>query len=500
MYNKPGKLLTKSRFMAGLQCPRYLWLTTNQPKSLPAPDLVTRNVFDQGHQVGELAKKLFPDGVDLAGLGFQQSITETARRLKYRQPVFEAAIRAGQLYARIDILAPAANGGWDIVEVKSSTSVKEEHTVDVAFQKHVAVAYGLPVNRCRLIHLNRDFVKNGDIDPNDLFIVTDITDEVSELSGGIADSVEDMLNTISGDCPDPFISRACNYPHICPLKPECWQVLPEHPVTSLYRGGEKTDELLRMGVTGITDIPAGFSLNEKQSIQLECVRTGRDHRNRPELRDFLKSLPYPHYYLDFETFNTAIPLFDGTRPYQQVPFQFSLHTAAAPEAPLEHRGFLYRGQGDPRPEFISALREALGDGGRIIVYNQSFEQDILERLADAFPEYREWVADVIDRMADLLVPFRAFHYYHPNQRGSASLKNVLPAVTGTGYDGLNIANGQVASIRYFNAVYGNKNEAMAELFADLEEYCGQDTEGMAWIMDRLKILAEDEPTSTNDMA
>lgn len=500
MYKRFEKMLTKSRFMAGLQCPRYLWISTNQTKSLPPTDLVTQNIFDQGHQVGNLAKQLYSEGIDLAGLGFQQSLDETARCLGGRRPVFEAAIRAGRLYARVDVMNPVGNGAWDIIEVKSGTSAKDENIADVAFQRYVAVSAGLTVDRCRLAYLKKDFVKHGPIDPKELFVTDDITDEVSELSGGIADSIEDMLETISGDCPDPFISRACDYPRTCPLKPECWRNMPEHPVTSLYRAGDKADELLRRGITAITDIPTDFVLNDKQSIQLSCVRSGLVHRDVKELSGFLAGLDYPHYYLDFETFNTAVPVFDGTRPYQQIPFQFSLHTATSPVSGLTHRQFLYRGNGDPRPELLAALKEALGSGGTVIVYNQSFEQDVLERLSEAFPEYRDWVSDAVARMADLLVPFRAFHYYHPDQNGSASLKNVLPAVTGTGYDGLNIANGQVASIRYFNAVYGNEPEPMEELFADLEEYCGQDTEGMAWIIERLADLTENPAPSTNDMA
>ncbi|WP_338737621.1 DUF2779 domain-containing protein [Candidatus Dehalogenimonas loeffleri] len=501
MNNRSGKLLTKSKFMAGLQCPRYLWFYVNEPQRLPPPDMVTQHTFDQGHEVGELAKQLFPAGIDMAGLGFREMLTKTSACLRERNPIFEAAIQSGQLYARIDILSPSADGTWDIVEVKSGTSVKDENIADVAFQRYVCTQYGLRVNRCRLMYLNREFIKHGEIDPAELFLDTNITEEVAELTGGMADMVEDMLLTMAGTPPDPIISRACNSPYTCPLKNECWQALPENPVTGLYRIGDKIDGLLRRGITAITEIPEDFELNDKQQIQQHCIRAGQPHVNIREIASFLEQLPYPHYYLDFETFATAVPRFDGTRPYQNIPFQFSLHITADEKSPLEHHHFLYQGNADPRPEFVSALHSAMGEGGRVIVYNQSFEQKIMEELVAEFPDYREWVTDVVARMADLIIPFRAFHYYHPAQQGSASLKYVLPALTGIGYDRLNISNGQIASLKYFQAAFGNDTpaEAKTALFEDLLEYCGQDTEGMVRIIEVLRGLVADS-NSTNDMA
>lgn len=501
MKNRPGKLLTKSKFMAGLQCPRYLWFYVNEPQRLPPPDMVTQHTFDQGHAVGDLAKRLYPGGIDMAGLGFREMLNETTARLRERKPIFEAAIQADQLYARMDILAPSADGSWDIIEVKSGTSIKSENIADVAFQSYVCTQSGLHIDRCWLMYLNREFRKHGEIDPADIFLSEDITEDVAELVGGMADMVEDMLLTMAGTPPDPVISRACNSPYSCPLKAECWQVLPKHPVTGLYRIGEKMDGLLRHGITAITNIPKDFELNDKQRIQRECIQESKPHFKINEIASFLNHLPYPHYYLDFETFATAIPLFEGTRPYQNIPFQFSLHIAANENSTLEHRHFLYQGNEDPRPDFVGALNQAMGQDGRIIVYNQSFEQKVLEELAAEFPEYEEWVAEVVSRMADLIVPFRAFHYYHPAQQGSASLKNVLPALTGISYDQLNISNGQIASLMYYQATYGDGTaaETKAQLYEDLLEYCGQDTEGMVRIVEELRSLVT-QPDSTNDMS
>jgi len=488
MKNRSGKLLTKSKFMAGLQCPRYLWIYVNDPGRIPPPDPVTQHTFDQGHEVGDLAKKLFPGGIDLSNCGFKEMLSETSAKLADSKPIFEAAFQCNQLYARVDILYPTPDG-WDIVEVKSATDVKEENIADVAFQKHVVQGCGINVARCHLMHINRDYVKQGEIDPAGLLISEDITEKVAEVSGGVADMVEDMLQTIAGDCPDVVIGRLCDSPYGCPLKDECWAVMPEHPVTDLYRIGAKMDELLKRGITAIADIPPDFKLNEKQLIQKSCVECGRPHVDPDEIDTFLSGLTYPHYFLDFETFATAIPMFDGTRPYQNIPFQFSLHTVAGQGAEPKASRFLYRGSGDPRPEFIAALKRDLGMGGTVIVFNQSFEEGVLKKLAETFPDYAEWIEGVTSRMADLIVPFRNFHYYHPAQCGSASLKHVLPAVTGIGYNDLSINNGQIASIRYMEASFGGlPEEARNNVYADLLEYCGQDTFGMVCIVEGLRKL------------
>ena len=427
----------------------------------------------------------------MSSLGFREMLSETAAQLSDHKPIFEAAFQCNQLYARVDILQPSDDDGWDIVEVKSSTEVKDENIADVAFQRHVVKSCGVTINRCLLVHINRDYVKHGDIDPAGLLVTEDITERVLEVSGGMADMVDDMLQTIAGDCPDSIIGRLCDSPYGCPMKDECWADMPEHPVTDLYRIGAKADELLKRGIRAITDIPVGFKLNEKQFLQKSCVECGQPYVDVKEIGVFLSGLKYPHYYLDFETFATAIPMFDGTKPYQNIPFQFSLHTVASEKSEAKHSHFLAQGGRDPRREFIAALQTSLGDGGTVIVYNQGFEEGVLKKLAEAFPDYAGWVEEVVSRMADLIIPFRNFQYYHPNQCGSASLKHVLPSLTGISYDGMNIAEGQTASLKFMDAAFGELHESeRMKVFDDLLEYCGQDTYGMVRIVEELKKLVE----------
>ena len=484
------KLLSKSKYLNGLQCSKLLWVALNEPERLPEIAAATQHIFDQGHLVGELARKLFPGGIAIPAEDFLGNITATREALRQRRPIFEAGIRANNLFARADILKPSGDSAWDIIEVKSSTGVKDIHIQDAAFQKHCYQQAGLEINRCYLMHINNQYVRRGEVDPSQLFTTVDITEDVMLVLGSVPERVAEMLAVTSATlCPEATIGPQCRDPYECALT-ECWEGLPEHNVFTLYYGGKKSQELYNRGVLGIADIPAGDKLNEKQSIQRVCVINNEPHIDRGAIRQFLSSLQYPLYFLDFETINPAVPLFDGTRPYQNTPFQFSLHVQAIPGGETKHSWHLADGPQDPRPELLARLQQATGDEGSIVVYNQSFEQSVLQDLGTTFPAYRGWSQAVIARLVDLIIPFRSFHYYHPAQRGSASIKHVLPAVTGSGYEGLAIAQGNDASRAYLTMTYGGTPEAeKAAVRDDLLKYCGRDTDAMVNIVGRLGELS-----------
>ena len=245
------------------------------------------------------------------------------------------------------------------------------------------------------------------------------------------------------------------------------------------------------GIVTVGEIPDSYKLNDKQRIQQACVASGEPHVDQEAIRGFLSSLEYPLYYLDFETIGPAVPLFDGIRPYQDIPFQFSLHVINSEGAAPDHFSFLASGADDPRPSVLTELKRLLGDTGSIVVYHQGFEEGILKELALAFPEYENWVTEVCNRLVDLLMPFSNFYYYHPMQKGSASLKRVLPAITGQGYGGLEISEGQSASIAFQTITYGDvSEEENQKVREDLIKYCGRDTEGMIWIVEKLRNLCQ----------
>jgi hypothetical protein len=483
------KLLSKSKYISGLQCLKYLWLQVNDPAAVPQPDTRTQHLFDQGHLVQQYAEKLFPGGIRVPESTFKKGIDATQRLLKEGKTFFEAGILSDRVYSRVDVLRPAGGGKWDILEVKSSTRVKDENIEDVSFQKYCCEKSGLAINRCYLVHVNNKYTRQGEIDPQGLLVTEDVSDQVAEAMTGIDGRVAAMLEIMSAkEPPTGKVGLHCKEPYDCPVA-ACWNSLPENNVLHLYRGGSKSFDLLEQGVCFLKDIPDSVRLSEAQKIQKWCDVNDRAHFDRTSVGSFINSLKYPLHYLDFETFNAAVPLLDGTRPYQQVPFQFSLHVVDKPGAMAWHFGHLADSPSDPRPVFFAELRKAIGNKGSILVYNQKFEEDIIRVLGQAYPEQQDWVDLACSRMVDLLAPFRSFAYYHPAQNGSASIKAVMPALTGRGYDGLDIAVGDEASLAYLDMTYGNMPAAeKARTRKDLEVYCGRDTEGMIWIVDRLKEL------------
>jgi len=484
-------LLSKSRYLAGLQCPRYLWVTANEPERIPEPDAETQSLFDQGHEVGNLAKGLFPGGIDIPSDDFAANLQRSQALLSARRPLFEAAFMSGGKYARLDILQPAGEHAWNIIEVKSSTSVKDVHYPDVAFQRHCCEQAGLTIERCYLAYVNGRFVRHGDIAPGEFFALADITAEVRDIGSSVASRAEEMLSVMAAPaCPEVAIGPQCSEPYDCPLKGECWAFLPGDSVFTLYRIGRQAHALLERGIASIAQLSAGSPLTREQRIQRDCVTRGSHHVEPMALRSFLRRLTYPVHYLDFETVGTAIPLFDGIRPYQQAPFMFTLETVRRPGEPGERRAFLAEGRADPRPTLARALQAAIGAEGSVVAYNAPFEVRVLRDLAMAFPELQPWTEAVCARMVDLLLPFRGFNYYHPAQQGSASLKSVLPALTGQGYEGLAIADGNAAGLAYLSTLSDMPEAEARQIRANLIEYCGLDTAGMVRIVQKLEELSK----------
>jgi Domain of unknown function(DUF2779) len=481
--------LSKTRYMNGLQCAKLLWLVCNDREKVPEPDAATLHIFDQGHLVGELAKKLYPGGVNIPHEDFRENLKRTRESLGQRRPLFEPGFMTGGIFSRLDILNPVGLDAWDIIEVKSSTIVKEENYDDVSFQKLCVEKCGLTINKCYLAHINNQYIRNGEIDPEQLFVVEDITAAVEEASRGIDERIQPMLETISLlACPDLSVGSHCRSPYECSVT-YCWEALPENNIFCLYYGGKKCFELLEAGIYQIKDIPANYKLNRTQQIQKECDLRGMHHIEKQAIKDFLATLQSPVHYLDFETVNPAVPLWDGTRPYQQVPFQFSLHVTGD-SGDTRHYSFLAEGTNDPRPEFLRHLNESIGNYGSIVTYNQSFEKGIIDALSAAFPEYQIWLDSLQDRIIDLITPFKGFSYYNPVQNGSASLKSVLPALTGKSYEGMPINEGGAASRAYLDMTFGDVTpEQKQQIRIDLEQYCGLDTEAMVWIVQKLTEIS-----------
>jgi hypothetical protein len=482
--SSPDGLHSKSKYLQGLQCHKLLWHAIHAKNLIPVPDESAKALFDQGAEVGSLARALFPTDIEIGPASLQTRLEATRQALGLRRPIFEAAFTAHGAYAQVDILEPVDDGKWDIIEVKSSTGVDGVHLADVAFQYFVLTSAGTPVHRCWIMVVNNQYVRMGAVDPNQLFTKIDVTDVVLARSGAGGVRLAEMIAAANSPlAPDIQIGPHCDTPYPCPLHDHCWSFLPEGNVTELYRGKAKGFEFLRNGIMRLAEIPGDDGLTENQMIQRQAALTGVAHVDRTAIAAFLDRLEYPLHFLDFESFATAIPLIDNARPYQQIVFQFSLHVVDTNGSDPRHDSFLAEGRGDPRQEFISQLRTVVGETGSIIVYNASFEVGRLRECCELMPELNAWVAAVETRIVDLLEPFRSFAYYHPSQSGSASIKTVLPALTGSGYQGLQIQDGGAATREYLRVTWGDVGENERQRVRQhLEHYCNLDTSGMLEII------------------
>ena len=472
------KLLTKSKYLQGLQCSKLLWVSVNDKMRIPEPSVSTEAIFKAGNLIGVLATKVFKNGIDLSGLDFKENIKQTEDALKKRKPIFEAGFLEGRLFSRADILLPVVGGKWDIIEVKSSTEIKDINIHDLSFQRYTYEKAGLKIRKCILMHVNSAYVKSGNIAPEDFFVQADVTEMADEFGQGIKERINEMLKIIDASEPKYRIGTYCGDPYVCPLKFECWANVPKESVFEFYwMLGEKKFGLWDNGVRMMKDVGDDANSNYKQEIQQRLAR-GKEkvHIDKEKIGDWLKELKYPIYYLDFETINPVLPKFDGMKPYQRIPFQFSLHIQSK-NGNLKHYSFLAEGVEDPRMEFMMELRRLLNKKGSIVVYNQGFEKGVMTEGATAFPEFREWYdGNIKGRVVDLLDVFREFWYYDSGQKGSCSIKAVLPVLSDLKYSDLEIGKGDLASLEYERVTYGDVGEEeRLKVRAALEKYCELDT-------------------------
>lgn len=476
--------MTKSLYMRGQQCPRLLWFSSRH--QLPELSLYDQHKFAQGRDFEKYVKKLFPEGIDLGNLNHGENIKENQNLIRQGKTIFEACMVYKDLFFKSDILEPSADG-WNLHEIKASVKIKDEHIPDLAFQKYICEKNGIDVKKCFIEYVNKDYIKQGNIIPNELVLQEDVTEEVNQIDD-IEENSEKYIEIMEQmEPPEVSISKKCNKPYECPLKDECRGNLPEYHVLQLTNW-RKYWPLFEGGILSIKDIPKDEILSSnKDRIIKEAVDENKVMINKDKIRNFLKELQYPLYYLDFETFDTAIPVFDQSRPYQKIPFQYSLHIQDENNK-VNHLDFLAQGEKDPRPSLIRKLKNEIGTNGDIIVYHKSFEIGILKDLARDFPENKDWIENMIDRIVDLEEPFKKLYYYHPKQKGKTSLKVVLPAITGKGYSDLEISDGTDASMQYFYSHIKADLKNIDEIRNNLLNYCCLDTEGMIWIIDELNRI------------
>jgi hypothetical protein len=487
---KTDPMLSKSRFLAGLQCQLRLWYQCYNRELAAEVSLRQQAVFDVGNEVGRMATQLYPNGVLINEAFYQhrQAVQSTVKAIhdpKIRA-VFEAAFIYDDIRIQVDILERAGNNSWNLVEVKSSTSAKEIHLPDVAIQFYVLKSYGLNINQAGILHLNNQYIYDGEnLNLEALFAFEDLTDPVISLQQEISTIIAEQKTMLANsDAPEIQPSRHCSKPYDCEFWNHCTRDMPEFWVFNLsVIGQSKLDKLAQMGIQDISDIPSNFPLSEIQD-RIRISVTNQQEYVSDDLITELKDVIYPVHFLDFETISPAIPRYADTRPYQTIPFQWSDHILFE-DGNLDHLDYLCNEDKDPREEFTLTLLNALGIEGTIVIYT-SYETGLLNSLIEYLPHYSDELHAIIDRFKDLYAIVKK-HYYHPKFYGSFSLKCVLPALVPTmGYDKLFIQDGAQASIEYLRLIDSSTPEAeQARIRSDLLTYCGHDTLAMVKIREKL---------------
>ena len=450
--------LSKSRFMAGHQCHLRLWYDVHERHLMPPTDAAQQAIFDTGHEVGNLARERYPGG-HLVAHDYRiipAALAETRRLVESggASALFEPAFRHDGVLTRVDVLERMPDDGWRMIEVKSTTRCKPEHILDVAVHLWVLRGAGLDVRDAGVLTLNRDYIYDGvRLDLDALFKFHPVLDEADALLESVGEGVVEMQALLAVEsAPDIEPGSHCFQPYECPYYEHCTRNIqqPEHGIRELSGiRANRREQLKSMGITEVRDVPADFPLNNLQSVIRKAVVDGSDTVHGDLARSLAQITP-PVRHLDFETFQPAIPRFAGTRPYDQIPFLFSVR-AELNESSHENVDYLHEDDGDPRTALIDRLIEALGDEGSICTYS-SFERTQLKALAAAFPQYADALDDIIARLVDLL-PIVKGNYYHPGFHGSFSIKSVLPAIApNLGYDDLEIADGRMASVLYDRAI------------------------------------------------
>ena len=487
--------LSKSRYTKGIQCPKMLWMDLHMRDRFDE-SVMNRAVLETGNMVGDLAMGCFGDFVEVPfdPENWDGTIARTQELLAAGTPnICEATFAYDGNLCMVDILRVEADG-VHIVEVKSSTHVNDIYYHDMAYQTWVLGKCGLAVKSVSLMHLNSAYVRHGALDLGQLFVVEDCTDEVFSMLDDVGETVAFLKAFASReDEPDVRIGTQCKNPYDCGYRGWCWRDVPTPSVFDLNRiQMKKALGFHEEGAAAFADaIEAGLTLSPRQEVQVEAELEGCDTIvDVGAVRAFLDTLSFPLYFLDFETYQPAIPPFDGVKPYQQIPTQYSLHILREPDGTLEHREFLAQAGADPRRAVAEHLVADIPQGVCTLAYNMGFEKGRIRELADVFPDLAEHLLSINDGMRDLIVPFRDGSYYARAMGGSNSIKAVLPALfpddPELDYHSLEGVHNGSEAMDAFARMADMDPDEVARTREQLLRYCELDTLAMVRIWRKLR--------------
>ena len=492
-------MLTKSDFMKFLQCPKALWLGKYRKDLIPKVDANQQVIFDNGYLVQDYAYKLFPEGKSaiLEEGSFNEQLNYTKQLISQKTKViYEATIATRDLWCRADILVyNESTELYDLYEVKSGTSIKDENLYDITFQMIAFREAGIKIGNYSAIYVNNEYVKHGDIDPKGLLTIENVNDSIKELENetrGKMDIALSILNKKNIE-PNVRILKQCHNPYECPFIDYCWKNIPEESIYELGKLSEDTlNVLLDKNVLLIKDIPEELLGDFRNILYYKTITDTNPIIDKNGIKEEIEKIKYPIYFIDYETYSPAVPIIDGYRPYQRIIFQYSLHIQKTPDSELEHHYFLAKELKDPTRELAQSLKDLDNGNGSYISWNEVFEKGCNKEMGERDSMFTEYFQSVNDRMIDLIVSFRKGYCWHREFKGSASIKKVLPVlVPELSYSELDIHEGGTASNKWFEMVSEKTpQEERDKIYNNLLTYCGLDTMAMVRILEKLKEIAK----------
>ena len=489
--------LSKSRYCSGVQCPKMLWLKQNIPEEFDE-SCMNQSVLDTGLAVGDLAMGLFGDFVEVPYGKPGEMAKATLPLMEQKVPVIaEASFSANGCFCSVDILKRLGDKEVAIYEVKSSTGVSDIYRQDAAYQYYVLQELGYEVVSCNIVHINNQYVRHGELDIQQLFTIVDITEDARKLQTEVRENIK-MIRKYMEQTSEPTddIGPHCFSPYTCGFFIHCAKHLPQPNVFDVSGIKSKTAfKCYEQGIVSFADLNVSDLLSPKQYMQVEHeLYSYPPHVDVQSIRSFLDGLSYPLYFLDFESFQPAIPPYDDVRPFQQIVFQYSLHYIEYEGGPLQHKEFLAYPGADPRRELAEQLCADIPLDVCTTAYNMGFEKGRIRELAELYPDLREHLMNIHDHIVDLMVPFQKKWYYCRAMQGSYSIKYVLPALfpddPELDYHSLEgIHNGGEASAAFGNMAHMTPEE-QETIRKQLLKYCGLDTYAMIKIWEKLKEICK----------
>ncbi len=487
-------LLSKSSFIRGVQCEKHLYLYKYHYKEMDQLSDMQKAIFKRGTDVGKLAQQLFPDGIDASPatqFEYSKAVKHTKELLANKQKViYEASFNFSDVLSVADIVVNEKSG-LRVFEVKSSTSISETYIRDAALQYWVISNCGYKIKDFSITYINNQYVRRGKLDLEELFITESVLKLILPLQKWIEENVTRFKKVLAKrSVPVIDIGEHCYDPYICGFYEYCRKHIPENSVFDLSGIHlNKKYDLYRSGVIRLDDLTEDVELSKNAKLQLDVYKSKKDLIDKKAIKEFLSDLSYPLYFMDFETFQSAVPMFDNSKPYQQIPFQYSLHYKKNKNGKAEHFEFLADAGTDPRPKFIENLLRDTKVNGDILTYNKSFETLRLKEIAESFPKYKNEIEERINRIKDLMLPFQKKYYYTYKMQGSYSIKHVLPAlIPEFSYENLEINEGGLASVAFESLYFETDLMRIAEIRNNLTEYCKMDTYAMVRLLEKLESI------------